>query len=333
MLDPATADDVAARLSQDVDLVRAALGRLEAAGLVQPARDRLTWSPAPPELVLSPLLEHSRDRLRQAETHVADLVDLYHRERASRAGVERVELVEGLEAQAHRLVELEASARRTVRAFQSGANRAVPVSTTFDPADAAEQPRVAGTPSQERTGTGPRTAPAGATDAPGSREVPVASVRTRTRPGVAYRIVVDSAFLAEPAAVTALERRMAEGAEIRVVDERLVKLAIADDEVALVQLSPHLAVLLRRPLLLLADELFESVWRTARPYLAATSTLAAQDRLILQLMLSGLTDAAMAAQVGTSARTVQRRLRALMDRAGVSTRTQLGSHAARHGWV
>ncbi|MFD7311649.1 hypothetical protein [Promicromonospora sp. NPDC059942] len=41
----------------------------------------------------------------------------------------------------------------------------------------------------------------------------------------------------------------------------------------------------------------------------------------------------MAKQLGTSLRTVQRRVRALMDLAGVETRVQLGWHAATRGWV
>ena len=44
----------------------------------------------------------------------------------------------------------------------------------------------------------------------------------------------------------------------------------------------------------------------------------------------GWTDAA--SQLDLSLRTVQRRLRYLMDLAGADSRLQLGWHAARHGW-
>ncbi|MEV5548628.1 LuxR C-terminal-related transcriptional regulator [Streptomyces sp. NPDC052309] len=50
-------------------------------------------------------------------------------------------------------------------------------------------------------------------------------------------------------------------------------------------------------------------------------------------MLAGLTDEAVAHQLQLSARSVQRRIRALMDRAGVTTRTQLGRQARHHGWA
>jgi len=54
---------------------------------------------------------------------------------------------------------------------------------------------------------------------------------------------------------------------------------------------------------------------------------------LLSLLLSGLTDEAIAAHRGTSVRTVQRRVHALMDLAHVRTRMQLAWEAARQGWV
>ena len=54
---------------------------------------------------------------------------------------------------------------------------------------------------------------------------------------------------------------------------------------------------------------------------------------ILALLLAGMTDQALAGQLGLSLRTVQRRIRVLMDKAGVDTRIQLGWHAGREGWA
>ena len=51
----------------------------------------------------------------------------------------------------------------------------------------------------------------------------------------------------------------------------------------------------------------------------------------LSLLLVGLNDQAIAFHLKTSLRTVQRRVRHLMDRAGARTRTQLGWKAARLG--
>ncbi|MGW8883600.1 helix-turn-helix domain-containing protein [Streptomyces sp. NPDC055749] len=51
------------------------------------------------------------------------------------------------------------------------------------------------------------------------------------------------------------------------------------------------------------------------------------------MMLGGLTDEAIAQRLGASARTVQRRIKRLMERAGADTRFQLGWHAREMGWV
>ena len=49
--------------------------------------------------------------------------------------------------------------------------------------------------------------------------------------------------------------------------------------------------------------------------------------------MTGLTDEAVAAHLGTSLRTVQRRVRRLMELTGGRTRMQLGFHVARLGWL
>ena len=56
------------------------------------------------------------------------------------------------------------------------------------------------------------------------------------------------------------------------------------------------------------------------------------DAQLLSLLLAGLNDKAVAYQLGTSLRTVQRRVSHLMDLARVETRMQLGWQAARLGW-
>jgi DNA-binding NarL/FixJ family response regulator len=50
-------------------------------------------------------------------------------------------------------------------------------------------------------------------------------------------------------------------------------------------------------------------------------------------LLAGLTDHAVANQLGLSMRSVQRRIRVLMDLVTAETRLQLGFHAARRGWL
>ncbi|MFE6979053.1 sigma factor-like helix-turn-helix DNA-binding protein [Streptomyces sp. NPDC057682] len=231
--------------------------------------------------------------LRRAEAAVAELV----RERPADDGLVHVETVEGPAAQARRILELETGARHTFQAFLTGLNTVTPV---------------------------PKTLAAASDGPPDGIGAP---------PGVTYQLLVDREFLAEPAAVAALEERVRRGEQVRVVDSPLLKLAVADGETAMVQLGPDRAVLLRQPLTVLVTELFAAVWRHSRPYLREVAELAPIDRQILQLMLSGLTDAATAKQLGTSPRTVQRRLRALMDLASVTSRLQLGWYAMRNNWM
>ncbi|WP_406458609.1 helix-turn-helix transcriptional regulator [Streptomyces sp. NBC_00876] len=206
--------------------------------------------------------------------------------------------------QARRIHELEYAARTSLLVFQSGANTVAPVPTTLP--DEPEE--------RQADATGP-------------------AMRKDGNPDAAYRVVVDRDFLSEPAALRALDQRVAQGHDVRVVDQPLVKLVVADGETAMVRLEPGHSLELRPPLVLLATELFESVWRRSRPYLREDGDLSPTDRRILQLMLSGLTDAATAHQLGTSPRTVQRRVRALMDLAAVASRVQLGWYAMRNNWV
>lgn len=90
---------------------------------------------------------------------------------------------------------------------------------------------------------------------------------------------------------------------------------------------------------------FESLWRSAMqlreapgrtvdPNLASPKDLAdPADRKVLMLLLAGYTDAAVAARLGISLRTMQRRVRRLMDLAGTESRVLLGWHARDRGWL
>ncbi|MER7727445.1 hypothetical protein [Streptomyces sp. NPDC096323] len=83
--------------------------------------------------------------------------------------------------------------------------------------------------------------------------------------------------------------------------------------------------------------LFEGVWAAAGPVLLSPTGGVERepqsegpddtDPLILSLMLTGLTDHAVAGYLGLSLRTMQRRIRRLMQLADVTTRIQMGWHA------
>ncbi|MEV7080925.1 helix-turn-helix transcriptional regulator [Streptomyces sp. NPDC093516] len=61
--------------------------------------------------------------------------------------------------------------------------------------------------------------------------------------------------------------------------------------------------------------------------------LSPTDSKMLSLLVAGVTDKAIASQMNLSRRNVQRRIRSLMERAGVGTRMQLAWQAARRGWL
>lgn len=270
------------------------------------------WRAVAPELALGPMVARSRDRLRRAEDAFLELVDSYRREHSTASASDLVEVVEGRAAQASWVSRLESGARRSIDVFQTGRNLVVPVAESIYEDPPEPEPAAAHGVSP---GFDPLTEPAAHHD------------------GVRYRVVVDSDFLTEPAAIRALDERLAHGHEVRIVDDPLTKLVIADGELGMIQVSGTASVVLRAPLVVLGAQLFETTWRHARPYFSDGTQLSTEDRRVLQLMLAGLTDAAAASQLGTSPRTIQRRLRALMIRAQVTSRVQLGWHAMRNNWI
>jgi len=58
-----------------------------------------------------------------------------------------------------------------------------------------------------------------------------------------------------------------------------------------------------------------------------------RDARILSLLSDGRSDSTIARESGISLRTVERRVRSLMDRLGAKTRFQAGVQAARRGWI
>ncbi|MBF6048005.1 hypothetical protein GO001_22770 [Streptomyces sp. NRRL B-1677] len=109
--------------------------------------------------------------------------------------------------------------------------------------------------------------------------------------------------------------------------------------------EPAALVVHRGPLLSTLVNLFEDIWNEALPARVCADAARrravdglpagpdALDLEVLSLLMGGLTDASVAKQLGLGLRTVQRRVKRLMELAGVTTRLQLGWHAAAHGWT
>jgi hypothetical protein len=167
--------------------------------------------------------------------------------------------------------------------------------------------------------------------------------------GVRYRIVVERDALVGASARAEVEASLSRDEQVRVVERVPTKLVMADGTAAMVPMAPDgaepAALIIRSPGLVESlGALFELVWRDAwplslappgeaEPYVEAAPGPDELDRQLLALLLSGASDARVAKHLDMGLRTVQRRVRALMDAVGATTRIQLGWAAHERGWV
>lgn len=168
----------------------------------------------------------------------------------------------------------------------------------------------------------------------------------REAAGVVYRAVYDSAALADGDFAASVAAHIRSGEQARIAESLPIKLAVADRKLALLPLAwsakAHDAALLVHPCGLLDAlvALFETVWTQATPLSVAGLDgasggpgISAEDRQLLSLLVSGLTDEAAGARLGISRRTVVRRVQALMERTNSRSRLQLGWQAHERGWL
>lgn len=170
--------------------------------------------------------------------------------------------------------------------------------------------------------------------------------------GIRYRVIYDRSALEHPGQLELLREITEAGEEARFVEALPTSLAIFDKSVAFISLqapsdrqSAQRIVIRASPLLTCLMALFDLFWMRAQPLTfsgtellgdnadAYVVNLSEQDRKLLLLLAADLKDDAIGRQLGIARRSVQRRIRALMDKTGVSTRLQLVLHAARNGWV
>ncbi|MES4833264.1 helix-turn-helix transcriptional regulator, partial [Streptomyces anthocyanicus] len=244
-----------------------------------------------------------RHELERAELAAALLAEEYRAAAAEPAVHDLVEVVTGAGAVAQRFLQLQLGASEEVCALVTDK----PVAVTGMENDAEEQ---------------------------------------ATGRGVRYRVVVERSVLDLPTGITELTAALGRDEQVRVVDRVPTKLIVADRSLALVPLTarssePAALVVHASGLLELLCGLFEAVWRDALPLRLGASGVTEQapdgpdgtDLEILSLLLAGLTDASVAKQLDLGLRTVQRRVKRLMELTGVTTRLQLGWHAYERDWV
>jgi DNA-binding CsgD family transcriptional regulator len=180
------------------------------------------------------------------------------------------------------------------------------------------------------------------------REVAARPHLLTVREGVERRLALDTSLLEDADAMAFVERIRAEGHPVAFGHGIPFSVVVADTSVAIVDLTAldqdgegSFEVRMRPPVRALI-RLFEAIWVLATPYwqglLDAPRTpdrlpLAERDQRILALLTTGASDQVIARQTGVSVRTVERRVRYLMDRLGAATRFQAGVQAARRGWV
>lgn len=173
--------------------------------------------------------------------------------------------------------------------------------------------------------------------APGNYEE---AERDQLTEGVRYRIVYDDGGVAAQGGAAYLLQSVLAGEEARVTDHLPVKMFLVDRSSAMVPLdlagAPAAVLVKRFGLVDALVALFELVWAGAWPladYEGGTAgpNLSPRDQRILGLMRSGLTDEAIARQVGVTVRTVARRVAHMMELTGARTRFQLGWRMAEPG--
>ncbi|CAL9407636.1 hypothetical protein SUDANB105_01583 [Streptomyces sp. enrichment culture] len=296
--------DLARRLGLGEQDTERALRRLERHGLAAQSSARPgRWVAAPPGVALGALLAQQRHELEKAELAAALLAEEYRAAASEPAVHDLVEVVIGAAAVTQRFLQLQLAASEEVCALVTG----TPVAVTGMENDAEEQ----------------------------------AAAR-----GVRYRVVVERAVLDQPHGITELTAALGRDEQVRVVDKVPTKLVVADGSLALVPLThltaePAALVVHASGLLELLSGLFEAVWRDALPLRLGASGVREEgpdgpdgtDLEVLSLLLAGLTDASVAKQLDLGLRTVQRRVKRLMELTGVTTRLQLGWHAYERGWV
>ncbi|MET0236461.1 MAG: helix-turn-helix domain-containing protein [Kibdelosporangium sp.] len=261
-----------------------------------------------PDLAFGPLVQSREHELREIRAQITQLTEEYRsRTAALRGAGQFVELVHGAKAIAQRVDQLQRNARKEVRGLVKPPVVAVSAQDNDAEYDALAE-------------------------------------------GVRYRVIYDRQLLMLPGDPYQVSEAAERGEEARIAVDLPLKLAIADDDLALVPVAdaqpggePSAVLLHPSGLLDALIALFETLWVSSTPILVGANGELDQDRAgdvptagdmrLLSLLLAGLTDQSIAAQLRLSTRTVQRRLHDLIKITGVRTRVQLIWQATKRGWI
>ena len=291
-----TVTEVSESLGVDSDTVRDCLAKLVSLGLVT-GHDSGLHTAVAPDVGLGTLIVQQQAELQRVHGRLAELVAVYRTGSSWLTG--QVEAITTPEQLATRLDTMERGAQTEIQAFFRPPYILTPNLETF------------------------------------SRSAPT------------YRYVYERSAFDDPRVPEEISGFLKNGYEIRIADALPSKIIIIDRQAVLLPMRPdqtsmHPGFLLVRgeSLVRALVDLFERVWATATPLRVTAAGLADDvqamdevDVLLLTLLLSGLPDKTVASRLGTSERTVQRRLRRLMELTGANSRMQLGWYAARSGLI
>ena len=167
----------------------------------------------------------------------------------------------------------------------------------------------------------------------------------RMAEGLPFQTIYDARIFDHPHHLHRARLAIDAGEDARVLPEAPIKLALVDDELAILvllssaeQREPTVILVYRSALLDSLSELFNLLWSrgVAMPsgqLPEASRELFDDQRTLIALMASGLKDEAIALEMGIAARTVRRRVQELYELLGVRNRFQAGIAVKERGWL
>ncbi|WP_067432289.1 helix-turn-helix domain-containing protein [Nocardioides jensenii] len=296
--------DVSSTVGNDANDVGAAIGRLEALGLVSRNPDDVVVA-VRPDLAIDALVAERESELQRAVAAARAIAEEFRAEQREEPSYGVADIVRGRSALQARYRQLQLGAREEVLTF----DRPPYVSTLGVNEDEIEH---------------------------------------LTR-GARSRGIYDTAAFDVPGQLDWLAAAADAGEEARVLGGLPLKMSIADRRVALIPLTMDAESVGSTGLLIgpsaLLDALvmlFEALWERAVPLEsmledarddARPTEVADVDVQLLTLLTAGLGDDAIARQLQVSARTVRRRVAALMDLLDARSRFQAGVQARARGLI
>jgi DNA-binding CsgD family transcriptional regulator len=160
------------------------------------------------------------------------------------------------------------------------------------------------------------------------------------RAGVSVPVIYQADAARAPDVLRYLTQFAAAGAKVRVARRVTHRTLIVDRQVVVVAVHPDVMrvpfLVVREPALVVSfREQFTALWRSAHSVgVEPEDSLADESvREILAILKSGVTDEVAARQLGVSDRTIRRRVAAVLDLLGASSRFEAGVKAVESGWI